>query len=656
MKRPSRPDLKLVPSAPTKKHVTAEELASLDGLGTLFGKADPRLLVGVDFESVVEAEFLTLLAQLRPRFLIDLRAVPRFDLGSINRRLVFSLLEQWATRYLDLSAVLSPRRGPSDELTPERVLEVLQSPPLAGRSGPQGPLLLLVDPPQFSDAYLSKLAQILEPISEGGWEIARVPQFVVKRTPSLERRDTIFISHATPQQNDFARWIGAQLSIAGYRVWFDLERLRGGELFWDEIETVIRSKAGKVLVAVTRESQQKPGVLDEINLAISVERSLGIDNFVVPLRVENLPFDAFRANISRKNIVDFSANWAVGLAALLAALDKEGFPKANPDGIGAVAALAAQRLSERQRVVHEPEVVQLSVASILHLPKTIHFHEYNGLPAEGIDDAVAKTGLAFVRFLRLTIGFASSEEVTIRMNAATGASPRLSVDTDQFLTSGAPELPGATPRFARATIANLLRQTWNLKARAIGLVPYETASRATAWYVPAGLVEADQVSFMDVSGTRRRKKLVGFSEKRQVYWHYAMELRPTLSPDRHFALRAHVIFTTDGRRPVDNLAKMHALRRGFCRSWWNDRWRDLTAAYLVLLSEGADQFDLPTGGDGIRVSASMLRATSPVSIVEPESAASLDTNDVEDIDDDESRWIEDELNAIDETSSEGSDV
>ena len=34
-------------------------------------------------------------------------------------------------------------------------------------------------------------------------------------------KDTIFISHATPEDNEIAIWLASRLENAGYNVWFD---------------------------------------------------------------------------------------------------------------------------------------------------------------------------------------------------------------------------------------------------------------------------------------------------------------------------------------------------------------------------------------------------------------------------------------------------
>ena len=55
-------------------------------------------------------------------------------------------------------------------------------------------------------------------------------------------RDMLFISHANPEDNEFARWITLQLAREGYPVWCDLTKLLGGEAFWDDIQDAIKNR------------------------------------------------------------------------------------------------------------------------------------------------------------------------------------------------------------------------------------------------------------------------------------------------------------------------------------------------------------------------------------------------------------------------------
>ena len=37
-------------------------------------------------------------------------------------------------------------------------------------------------------------------------------------------RDTIFISHATPEDNEFSIWIASRLEMLGYKTWIDKDK------------------------------------------------------------------------------------------------------------------------------------------------------------------------------------------------------------------------------------------------------------------------------------------------------------------------------------------------------------------------------------------------------------------------------------------------
>jgi hypothetical protein len=140
---------------------------------------------------------------------------------------------------------------------------------------------------------------------------------------------------------------------------------------------------------------------------------------------------------------------------------------------------------------------------------------------------------------------------------------------------------------ARNTLSSLIRQAWSLHMRKQGLDSFELASGQLAWFLPDQLIDGNKVTFIDDAGKRRRKQLVGWSEKRQTYWHAAFEARPVVGDLNRLVLRPHVIFTADGKTPLFSKQRMHVLRRSFCKSWWNDRWRDLLIAFVQTI--GADE-------------------------------------------------------------------
>lgn len=117
-------------------------------------------------------------------------------------------------------------------------------------------------------------------------------------------KDTIFISHATPEDNVFTRWLGSKLELAGYKVWHDLARLKGGDTFWEKIESAIRNDSFRFLAVVSTVAVGKSGVKDEWAVAATIEKSL--PGFVIPLRIDHFDFQLFPITIHRKNAIDFA--------------------------------------------------------------------------------------------------------------------------------------------------------------------------------------------------------------------------------------------------------------------------------------------------------------------------------------------------------------
>jgi hypothetical protein len=113
-------------------------------------------------------------------------------------------------------------------------------------------------------------------------------------------REAIFISHALPEDNDFVRWLGSKLELAGFRVWHDLARLKGGDYFWDRIETAIRGESFRFIAVVSKVAVDKQGVKDEWAVAGTIERSL--PGFIIPVRIDSLPSSDLPISLHRKNV------------------------------------------------------------------------------------------------------------------------------------------------------------------------------------------------------------------------------------------------------------------------------------------------------------------------------------------------------------------
>lgn len=198
------------------------------------------------------------------------------------------------------------------------------------------------------------------------------------------------------------------------------------------------------------------------------------------------------------------------------------------------------------------------------------------------------------------------------------------------------------PDDVKRMLVNLVRQAWNLKMSSLGLLPFSLANNVVVWFLPHELVPGNKTNFVDVTGKTRRKNLVGRSEVRKVYWHYGISAHPNIGKPWRIELRSHVIFTEDGRTQELSAKRMHRLRRGFCRNWWNDDFRSLLRAFLQFLSAGAPSIELPAGSTAkIVLSSSTLTVESEVGLSDafdlPEDLTSVldDSVDVDEEDDEE---------------------
>jgi TIR domain len=127
-------------------------------------------------------------------------------------------------------------------------------------------------------------------------------------------RTALFISHASPEDNAFVRWIGAKLAAMGFEVWADVMRLHAGADWSRELEAALRERSAKMLVVCTPNSLQKQGVRNEIEIATQVARTLKDNEFIIPLRLApyELPF-----RIAHAQYIDFETSWGQGFAELV---------------------------------------------------------------------------------------------------------------------------------------------------------------------------------------------------------------------------------------------------------------------------------------------------------------------------------------------------
>jgi len=467
---------------------------------------------------------------------------------------------------------------------------------------------------------------------------------VTEKSPPVPRR-LVFVSHANPQDNTVTLWLTTRLASAGYEVWSDLTQLIGGEMFWTDIAEAIRLHSAKVVSLVSRVAVTKGGFLDELSVATDVERTLKLGDFVIPCRIDDFNFSELPALVHRKNVIDFSGGWHVGLSKLIAKLEKDGVPRRLDEPSRSVATWSKDFLKLDGNLVVADEVVSTNRLPLESLPLSIR------MVTRASESALVREAFPWPVVPMIgqrLVTFAAAHELS---SAATGGiAPAVDVPTDEFLAKGAGSRGGFALHDARNFLTDLVRQGWERHCKSKGLLAAPMANGRLCWFFPVqpdGPLES--TPYTDLDGTKRRKKLVGRSDKRNIFWHCAVEALPFIGNTSYLTLALHVVFTEDGRAPLESAARAHTLRRSFCKSWWQWQWRELMLAFLARMDPTASGLEIAIAPTRfVRFAARPLTFIAPVTtplMVSPEEELDEPLPADEDA---ESEWEESEEDADDD--------
>ena len=131
-------------------------------------------------------------------------------------------------------------------------------------------------------------------------------------------QEILFISHSTPEDNEFCIWLASRLEMLGYKVWIDLKNLYGGERSWQKIQQAIKESA-KVLLVYSKyiidDGEIKQSIDDELRYARSFAESRKLKDFIIPLHLDESPYDLV-IGLPNINHIQFNESWTSGLSHL----------------------------------------------------------------------------------------------------------------------------------------------------------------------------------------------------------------------------------------------------------------------------------------------------------------------------------------------------
>jgi len=432
-------------------------------------------------------------------------------------------------------------------------------------------------------------------------------------------REALFISHASPEDNAFTLWLGAKLTALGYEVFADALRLRGGDDWERILEHAIRAKAAKVLLVATPHGVQKQGVRNEITIATQTAKKIGDHEFVVPLRLA--AFDA-PLQIAHAQYIDFSKGWAQGLGELLALLKELQIPQAG----GSAHAVLWQglQLKDARPITATPERLVSNWLALESLPGLIRFYDFKGGISVGkAQKAIQESPIPVAAFNRGFFAFAPLHQLQEYFGPDLPLECVAERATGAFLDDGWPDLHLAT-RDARPKFTDLAQQSFDAFFLAKGLKSFEIASGRLTWWPTAARGTLKRLSFNWPDGLSGSRQIVGRSKKRGFHWHYGVSCWARTAPLRHVRVAGRVVFTSDGHSPLGDARRLHRLRRSFCKSWRNDKWRDLLLTFWFWLADGAAFVDVPMGeGAAMRLTLPPLTFEASFGIDAPDDAATI---------------------------------
>ena len=334
----------------------------------------------------------------------------------------------------------------------------------------------------------------------------------------------------------------------------------------------------------------------------------------MPLRLA--PFDA-PLQIAHAQYIDFKRGWALGLADLLALLAEAKISRMVPNENADL--WQSVQLRGAKPIADTPERLISNWLQIDAVPSRMLFYDFKaGISLGAAQRAIKESLLPVVAFNRGFLSFAPIHQLQEYFGPNLPTELVAERPTDSFLEQGWPDLHIGL-REARAKFSDLSRQGFDALFRAKGLCSFEIASGRLAWWPTSARASLKKLSFGWPDGPAGLRQIVGHSRKRGFHWHYGVSCWVRAYPTRHVRVAGRVVFTADGHTPLGDAKRLHRLRRSFCKSWRNDRWRDLLLAFLYWLAEGGSSIEAPMGeGAAIRPLLPPIIVDAPFGIDSPD--------------------------------------
>jgi hypothetical protein len=107
----------------------------------------------------------------------------------------------------------------------------------------------------------------------------------------------VFISKATPGDDEFVLWLAPRLEAAGYTVFADILNLEGGTRWRKEVTNTLQTRSIKMLLCCRDSTLAKEGVQEEIGIAGDLVKELSDPKLLVARRGGSVRGTTFRRSM-----------------------------------------------------------------------------------------------------------------------------------------------------------------------------------------------------------------------------------------------------------------------------------------------------------------------------------------------------------------------
>ena len=419
----------------------------------------------------------------------------------------------------------------------------------------------------------------------------------------MKNRNTLFISHATPEDNNFAIWLASRLNALGYAAWVDKTVLIGGEKFWQEIDHTIRHNAVKFLLVYSRNTCRngEPGLLrdgidKEFGLADSVSRQNSLNDFIILLNLDGSTHNLF-IGADRLNQIPFCDNWATGLKQLTEKLDKDCVQRSEKNSVSEFAAWYENEYITKSGIIPTEELYYTNVWPIRNIPDQLHLYQFE-TEKEARAVYLAPFTFPVAKVSNILSSFAESIPLSYKIDGNTFTARlkgHFSVPVAEIISGSLLAIKDfPTIRDCMNHLKSLLTRVFHLLMKQRKMYWYELADKGQAYYHTPASLSNRSVKFEYPNGRSKHPKRKNLYGKYLTLglWHYAVSCKPVFKPMLSYSLKSHIIFTVDGFNAWEDKAKMHSHRRSKGKRLFNAEWRDMLLAFLHSLLDNEAQIKI----------------------------------------------------------------